>query len=314
MNSLPQQSDQNAITSHSKSTIELIESSISQSTHRAYAGALGRLDTYIRSEQLDLTDSNLAGYLTHLFEAGKSPATCSLVVAAVQFRCKIDNVPSPCGRTTERVLTGIRRKGIERGRGQSNGLTYEQVITILSTNQTRRQYGRKLESPERAKVRSLVDNAIISLSFMAGMRRSEIANLEWRDISPGKNQTLLIQVRQSKTDQEGKNQDFRLLKNGCADSIRALQEHVGEIDPHAKVVGLNGQSINLRIKAAVSNAGFDMAKITSHSGRIGLASELTSRGASISAIALCGGWRSPQMVIHYSRQAQTERGAIAKYF
>ena len=285
MDSLPQQTYHHALTSIAESTIELIESSISQSTRRAYAGALGRLDTYIVQNQLDLTDSNLAGYLTHLFEAGKSPATCSLVVAAVQFRCKIDGVPSPCGRTTERVLTGIRRQGAERGRGQSNGLTYEQVITILSTNQTRRQYGRKLESPERAKVRSLVDNAIISLAFMAGMRRSEIANLEWRDIAEGKNNTILIRIRQSKTDQEGKNQDFRLLKNGCAESLRALRSHVGEIDPHAKVVGLNGQSINLRIKAAVSNAGFDMAKITSHSGRIGLASELTSRGASISAIA-----------------------------
>lgn len=124
----------------------------------------------------------------------------------------------------------------------------------------------------------------------------------------------MIRIRQSKTDQVGKNQDFRLLKNGCADSLRALRSHVGEIDPHAKVVGLNGQSINLRIKAAVSNAGFDITKITSHSGRIGLASELTSRGAQVSAIALCGGWKTSQMVIHYSKRAKTESSAIARNY
>lgn len=47
MNSLPQQSDQHALTSITESTIELIESSISQSTKRAYAGALGRLVAWI---------------------------------------------------------------------------------------------------------------------------------------------------------------------------------------------------------------------------------------------------------------------------
>lgn len=77
----------------------------------------------------------------------------------------------------------------------------------------------------------MVDNAIISLAFMAGMRRSEIAKLQWRDITEDKNNTILIRIRQSKTDQEGKNQDFRLLKNGCADSIRALRSHIREIDP-----------------------------------------------------------------------------------
>ena len=44
--------------------------------------------------------------------------------------------------------------------------------------------------------------------------------------------------------------------------------------------GLNGQSIARRLTAVARAAGIE-GRITGHSGRVGLASELTTRGASI---------------------------------
>ena len=53
--------------------------------------------------------------------------------------------------------------------------------------------------------------------------------------------------------------------------------------------------------------------VTAHSGRVGLASELTSRGASTTDVMLAGNWKTSRMVAHYSAGATAERGAVARY-
>ena len=54
-------------------------------------------------------------------------------------------------------------------------------------------------------------------------------------------------------------------------------------------------------------------RITGCSGRVGLASELTARGASTTETMLAGGWKTARMVAHYSAAATAELGAVAKY-
>ena len=54
-------------------------------------------------------------------------------------------------------------------------------------------------------------------------------------------------------------------------------------------------------------------QVTAHSWRIGLASELTSRGASTTDVILAGNWKTSRMVAHYSAGATAERGAVARY-
>ena len=53
--------------------------------------------------------------------------------------------------------------------------------------------------------------------------------------------------------------------------------------------------------------------VTAHSGRVGLASELTAAGASTTETMLAGGWKTSRMVAHYSAGASAERGTVAKY-
>ena len=50
-----------------------------------------------------------------------------------------------------------------------------------------------------------------------------------------------------------------------------------------------------------------------HSGRTGLAAELSRAGASTHEIAAAGGWKSAGMVIRYTRKETARRGAVAKY-
>ena len=67
----------------------------------------------------------------------------------------------------------------------------------------------------------------------------------------------------------------------------------------------------LRFQAAARTAGVE--HVTAHSGRGGLASELTSRGASTTDVMLAGNWKTSRMVAHYSADATAERGAVARY-
>ena len=46
---------------------------------------------------------------------------------------------------------------------------------------------------------------------------------------------------------------------------------------------------------------------------MGLASELTARGASTTAVMRAGAWKTARMVAHYSAGATAELGAVARY-
>lgn len=137
-----------------------------------------------------------------------------------------------------------------------------------------------------------------------------MASLKWSDIAEGKDGTLLVQVRESKTNQEGE-LGLRLLKNGAANGVRQLKQ-ARQLSEDALVIGHSTKLINPTFKDACRNAGI-YGRLTAHSGRIGQASELVTRGASSSAVALAGGWKPERMVLHYSKRARVEHGAIAKY-
>ena len=63
---------------------------------------------------------------------------------------------------------------------------------------------------------------------------------------------------------------------------------------------------------AAKAAGIE-SRLTGHSGRVGLAVELTARGASTTETMLAGGWSTARMVAHYSAAVSAEAGAVAKY-
>ena len=68
-----------------------------------------------------------------------------------------------------------------------------------------------------------------------------------------------------------------------------------------------------RAPATAARAAGIEARVTAHSGRVGLASELTARGASTTEVMLAGNWKTARMVAHYSAGATAERGAVRKY-
>ena len=296
---------------HADHAPKLADASISVNTRRAYAGALRRLDAWRGAAPVD--DASLAVYLGELFEAGRAPATAALAVAAVRFRAKLAGQPDPAGEATARVLGGYRRTGSDRGRGQAAPLSADGLAAILATAERPRTDGRGVESHTTAQRRGRTDAVIAGLLFMGGLRRSEVSALEWRDVADASDgDGVLITVRTSKTNQEGDTADVRFLKNGAAAAVRTLRTDRPDAAPTDRVIGLSPLQIQRRFTAAARAAGIE-AHLTAHSGRVGLASELTARGASTTEVMLAGNWRTARMVAHYSAGATAERGAVAKY-
>ena len=298
-----------AVAAATPTTRHLADHSLSANTRGAYARALRQFDAWRGPEAA--TDATLAAYLGWLFEQGRAPATAALVVAAVTFRATLAGTPVR-GPQTARVLAGFRRDGADRGRGQAAPLTADGLAAILATADRPRRTGRGLEPPATAARRGATDKALAAVLFQGGLRRSEAAALEWRDIAPAATEdAMLVTVRRSKTDQEGTAADVRYLKNGAAAAVLALRP--AEVDPTAPVFGgLTPRSLGRRFTAAAKAAGI-ATRLTAHSGRVGLASELTARGASTTDVMLAGAWKTARMVAHYSAGARAERGAVARF-
>ena len=294
-----------ALATSPPTTRRLAAHSLSANTRAAYTRAVRQFDAW--RDAAPATDATLAAYLGALFEQGRAPATAALAVAAVTFRAALtkDTIRGPL---TDRVLAGFRRDGADRGRGQAAPLLADAFAAILATADQRRETGRGRES---ARIAAL-DKALAAVLFQGTLRRSEAAALEWRDVAPATTAgAILLTVRRSKTDQEGTAADVRYLKAAAAKAVRALQP--ADVDPTTRVFGgLTPQQLGRRFTAAAQAAGIP-ARLTAHSGRVGLASELTARGASTAAVMRAGAWKTARMVAHYSAGADAERGAGARY-
>ena len=82
--------------------------------------------------------------------------------------------------------------------------------------------------------------------------------------------------------------------------------------PTEAVIGLAVHQINRRFAAACAAAGLE-GRRTSHSGRVGLAVELTARGASTHDVQLAGGWKDAGMVARYAASVSTRDGAVSRF-
>ena len=103
-----------------------------------------------------------------------------------------------------------------------------------------------------------------------------------------------------------------ILKDGVARALRTLRAATSS-EPAERVVRLlSAQMMRLRFTAAARAASVE-SRVTAHSGRIGLDSELTTRGTSTTDVMLAGNWKTSRMVAHYSAGATAERGAVARY-
>ena len=244
----------------------------------------------------------LATYLTHFHESGKSLSTIAQVVAAVKWHAKNVGRENIAGATTERTMAGIRRGGKDRGRGQVDGITWDDMVRVCSFAEASKTLA------------GLRDSAMINLMSDCLLRISEVVAVNVGDIKGS-----VLTLKSSKTDQEGKGEALyiceatrRVIKRwrrtsgidrGALFRRVRFQQHLGR--GRLSTVGARAA-----IKRWATEAGVE-GFISGHSLRVGSAVSLA--GASVVDTQTAGRWQSPSMPAHYAKAELAERGAIARF-
>lgn len=147
---------------------------------------------------------------------------------------------------------------------------------------------------------------ILLLSFAGFLRASEALNLTWADVTlPGDCRlagypphTCGLNVVDAKTATEVGERQFVAIH--CARTAKLLRAISRGQKPGHLISNLLSYSTYLRdIKRAAAHYGFQDAKFTPHSARVGAATHAFISGVSVDDIAVRGRWRSVSSVRYY---------------
>ena len=286
----------------SEVTETLIKASLSENTLKTYQRVLHKLEAWLSGRPL--TDALLAAYITELHTDGKTPATIGQAVAAVKWQLKHQSQETTNFSITHATLAGIRREGKGRGRGQVDGLIWQDVERICVYAET------------EGTIAGLRDAAMIRLMSDCLLRISEVVTVNVGDL---KEKTLTL--RASKTDQDGTGESLYVCDatRNVLDRYRersditrgALFRHIRRGD-HIQSNRLHPHSARRIIKKRAANAGVE-GFISGHSLRVGSAVSVAQAGATVVDMQVAGRWKSSQMPAHYARAELAERGAVARF-
>ena len=281
----------------------LIHASISDNTKKAYQRALQGIEDWKPAGET-LSDGLLAAYLTELHENGKSPSTISQVVAAVKWQLKHQVGEDFAMPITNATLAGIRRDGKTRGRGQVDGLIWQDVERVC------------IQAETDGTLAGLRDAAMIRLMSDCLLRISEVVAVNVEDLG---DRTLTVHA--SKSDQEGRGDNLYVCDRtrsilsqyleGSGVESGALFRQIRR-GGHIQQNRLHDHSARRIIQKRALAAGVK-GFISGHSLRVGSAMSLASAGATVVDMQVAGRWKSSQMPAHYAKAELAERGAIARF-
>ena len=294
----------------SSSVQHLIQSSISKNTKSSYERELKELEIWLKNRPL--TDILLSEYLTLCYERGLSPASIAMIPAAVRFSGRLSGIKSPIGVLTERTLAGIRREGLNRGRGQVTGITFTETKFLVG-------------QIAKHGVKGIRDAALFSLMSDCMLRVSELVAVRPADLEITSDGSGRLHLPKSKTDQEGAGATLYVgapTMELIHSWLHLIEQQIGEVDQsvklfrsirkggHIQQTGMSTQGIRKNLKHYVSEAGLQ-GRFSGHSFRVGTAQSLAQRGATLTQMQTAGRWKSPKMPASYCRNELAGRSAIA---
>ena len=282
----------------SEHTARAVTASVSKNTERAYRRAVKALEEWLNGREL--TDALLADYISELFyDGGRSPSGIGQIVAAVSWRLNTSMI----GDITKKALAGIRREGVGRGRGQVQGITWDEVDSICDLCE------------EEGTLKGLRDALLIRLMSDCLLRVSEAVAVNINDFYKN-----TLTVRRSKTDQEGEgaslfvcDETFDLLwryLERARLTEGALFRRMVKGDQLSRY-RLSDRSAREIIKKRAKGANIEGA-VSGHSLRVGAAESLAQGGATIVEMQTAGRWKDPKMPAHYARAEMASKGAVAR--
>ncbi len=273
----------------------------SENTKRAYKSDWKDFQTFCSGHgfsTLPATPHTICLYISKL-SSTKKLSTVRRRIAAITEAHKFANLKIPMDGIVKAVLKGLARSSKTKSiKKKAISITYLKAF---------------FPSKFPDNIRTIRDRALILLGFAGGFRRSELVALDFSDIEFTQS-GMTVQIRQSKTDQEGKGQ-VKTIGNGshhdlCA--VRATKKWLeksgiknGSIFRGIKKGGkinterLTGQSVALIVKKYIQNIGLDPSLFAGHSLRSGLVTAAKEAGLSTEDIMIITGHQTPAMISHY---------------
>lgn len=283
-------------------------------TARNYGRAMAAFTAWCRSRgvsPLPATAGAIKVYL-HLGieEKGWRPATVRAAFAAISDAHRRAGheavVRDPSFQT---FLAAVVRED-RRRQGQAKPFRETDMDRVRLTACEPRRVRRRMETPDEARARGLMDVAILQVMREALLRVGEAADLRWGDIEFESDGCALLEIRKSKTDQRGEGK-IQILSPQIVEDVRAVMP-AGPADPMAMVFGLSSRQLVNRIRSACEQAGLGSG-YSGHSPRVGMAQDLAAFGGAMPELMESGRWETEGMVYRYTRSQEARRTAVAKY-
>ena len=284
-------------------TTRLADWALAQSTVDTYGRAMRSLDEWLG--QIPENDAALADYLGVLFDRGLAAASAETTVAAVRDRARRAEATSPVGERTRQALCGFRRAAAGRGPGQVDGISWGQA-------------DRMAELAERRGTGGLRDALLVRIMSDCLLRGAEAEALDVSDIA-FVNGSLHVEVRRSKTDQEGRGETLYAGPETARVARRWL-ETAGIADgPLFRPVNKAGRVADTRltvrsvrniVQRCAEDAGIG-GRVSGHSLRVGSAQSLRAAGATLAELMAVGRWTRVDTVARYTREQDAASGPVA---
>ena len=282
--------------------INFQEYPVSPSTQEMYEGHLTRLRGWLKGREI--TDETVAEYLKHQFDKGLAPANGQGVLSAVRWWAFNENRVDPRGRLCETAMKNFNVHGAGRGRGQVDGLTWEQVDAICAL------------ATKQANIYGLRDAAIICCMSDGLLRIGECSA---SDVEHLNFQRKNLHIPRSKTDQDARGA-YQWLRDRTLEYLRIWLEK-GKVNdgPLFRPIHnhytlkrrLKTDAIRKIIKQRCRDAGFE-GRFSGHSLRVGSAQEMARGQATLPEMQDVGRWKSPNMPAHYAKGFSTEQSPMAR--
>lgn len=272
----------------------------SKATRQAY-----RLDLRHFTEwgaTLPATVQMVAGYLACYAEI-LSPATLQRRLSAISRAHDTLNVPNPVKTEGIRLLMrGIRRKRGTKQR-EAKPLLRDDLVHILCCM--------------GSDPRDVRDRALLMCGFAGAFRRSELVSLDVEDLQ-FVTQGVLVTIRHSKTDQEGKGRKVG-IPNGRHKGLCPVQALAHWLEASGITTGpvfrpvtrssaiactrLTDRSVANIIKSRASAAGMEAKDLSGHSLRRGCLSSAAMAGIPNHKLKAQSGHKSDAMLARYISDA-----------
>ena len=207
---------------------------------------------------------DLVAYAEWLATEGRSMSTISTYVSAIGTMHTAAGFSNPTASVeVKNILAKLRQDLVGDESGRARPLLESEIRSILNTLYTPRiSRGRRMETPEGARLRADVDKALLLTMIQAGMRRSDAVDLSWGDVreAPDGSGMLLLDMFTAG--------DYKMwvpITEACLDALKAIKPDC--INSRTSVFNLSGNQINRRIKRMCAEVGMDPKEISGHTPR-----------------------------------------------